>query len=647
MGSRTLVWTGDAGTTDFATAANWSDAGSGTPAKYAPVRDDTVELLGAGTITGSGTVAVFDVADNAGTPFQVYSAALQATTITDSGWLNLSESNLIGRYLAVEGSAAGSAGILNASGSKIIVSEFSIGAANGGTADIFDSILTLGEVGGVALAVASTHSSGTGYSSGTFTLDTCQVTITGGVEIGAVGGGTVYVQGTNLTTRGDVVMGGPTGSGTLVVEGAGDGAGNGGTWTETGSVKVGIGSLIQFDASPTGDSGQASISGNLSITGGQVDMNGAYVLTIGGNLVLGGAAGGSFTPAFQTMYGGVVSANNIELNGFSFLNLGSSQNSTVTNLSVAGRLDVGSSATVKMSFAIGDIGTKASDMAASVSGTWLQMAGAANFTGALSLEGGSLTLSDSGTISVTASGLAIVAHNARISIDAEAHDLLSATGGMGLLNGSTLTANGGTVTAVSAPGHEALLVDTTSTLASFGTVLLGGNATINGQFYASDIVFGAGTLTVGADGSVTAAGSVSDAVYDAGTISTASGYDGGTLTFAGPISGSGTLSLAPGGGTLALLGAVSKTITADFATTGTITLGDAAGFHGEIAGWASGDTLDLLNLAATSDSVSGQSLTLYGSTHDKLAVLQFTQPITSGEFSLAQGPNGSTILTHT
>ena len=97
---------------------------------------------------------------------------------------------------------------------------------------------------------------------------------------------------------------------------------------------------------------------------------------------------------------------------------------------------------------------------------------------------------------------------------------------------------------------------------------------------------------------------------------------------------------------MALLGAVGASATVDFATAGTITLGEAAEFHGAIGGWGSGDVLDLLQVAAVSDSVTGQVLTLYNSANDAVASLRFDQPITTSNFVLQQGANGDTLLTY-
>ncbi|MEJ0046887.1 MAG: hypothetical protein WDN04_12795 [Rhodospirillales bacterium] len=71
-----------------------------------------------------------------------------------------------------------------------------------------------------------------------------------------------------------------------------------------------------------------------------------------------------------------------------------------------------------------------------------------------------------------------------------------------------------------------------------------------------------------------------------------------------------------GGGLGAARGSRRGNIRGNSRAAGTITLGDAAAFRAAIGGWAAGDVLNLLQVAAVSDSVTGQLLTLYDSGHD-------------------------------
>jgi hypothetical protein len=60
-------------------------------------------------------------------------------------------------------------------------------------------------------------------------------------------------------------------------------------------------------------------------------------------------------------------------------------------------------------------------------------------------------------------------------------------------------------------------------------------------------------------------------------------------------------------------------------------------------GWASGDTFELLNVLATSDSVSGQTLTLCDSDDHALASVRFAGSINLNDFSLQQSHGKTTI----
>ena len=116
----------------------------------------------------------------------------------------------------------------------------------------------------------------------------------------------------------------------------------------------------------------------------------------------------------------------------------------------------------------------------------------------------------------------------------------------------------------------------------------------------------------------------------------------GSISFAGPVSGYGTIELAA---QLTLLGTVANTTTMDFADPSTLIIGDAQNFGATIADWGSNDTLELLNVSATSDSVNGQTLVLYDGDDHVVASLRFAGSINTNDFALQQN-QGNTTITH-
>jgi hypothetical protein len=684
-----LIWSGLANTTDFNTAFNWIDSGTGEPATAPPGASDTVDLSGAGSITNFGDVAEIDVSNPSGSGFTIVGTFLAGDGVSDLGLLAFDNSDVTAGPVSV--GAGATSGTLSLDNSFLASSAVSVGATNGASLGLTDSTLEgLGAVNvggdgeqGSLQSAGSTISAGelivdqtgsglslrnsslavttaleltngatgnlqdTTLSIGSFdvtallvsgnsdsdaaavlTAQASQLSIGGAVAIGTLGAGDVTLTASTLTTGQGVTVGGTGGQGTLALAGHG-------AWTDFGNVAIGTGSLLQCsEAGKT--TGYAFIHGILAIQDGTADLSGRYTLAAGAVALDGAAAEGG--AIFELTDGAVLRAHGIILRGDSVLAINAGATTAATDLHVSTSFTVGAGASFSLRGGRAAIGSNVHRTAASVSGTWVQHGAAVTLQGGLSLTGGSLTLQAGSTLGITSTGLAIAAHDATISLT-DTTNAITATGGIELLAGSTLSMNGGTITATGAAHHDALLIDPKSALTGVGAVQLTGNVGVGGTLASSHLVLGGGTLAIAAGGLLSGAGTISSAVHNAGTIDATAG----SLTLSGPIYGTGTLALG-NNGALILLGAVEKIATVAFAAAGTITLGDVGAFHADLAGWASGDTLDLLNLAAATDSVSGQSLTLYGSTHDKLAVLHFSQPITAGKFSLGQDGHGDTLL---
>ncbi|MEJ0046883.1 MAG: hypothetical protein WDN04_12775 [Rhodospirillales bacterium] len=207
MPGRTLMWTGAAGTLDFGTPGNWTNAATGRAAKNPPGRFATVELRGSGNISGSGTVAVIDVTGDANTTFLLSDANLAARTVTIG-------SNANGGTFAVGGGST-----LSANGAALNIS---IGSPVG------DPLLWIGRNGGpgaalVALGGGTLHVGSAQGAGGSIDVDTGG-SLTGGpralIEVGANGGGgDGTVAGGVIAIGGMLELGVAGGAALLKVEG--------------------------------------------------------------------------------------------------------------------------------------------------------------------------------------------------------------------------------------------------------------------------------------------------------------------------------------------------------------------------------------------------------------------------------------------
>ena len=579
------------------------------------------------------------------------SGTINAGTIAIGGMLALGQGGGYGYLLLESGSISagvlavgvdGGYGGVTASGGTVSAGALEVGDGGTGTFSAMDANITVGRPGGVGLAIASAPSSPGGEASyGTMNVDATTLTVIGATDIGFFGSGTLQFGGGpgSLTTKGGVMIGNYTDGGTgLLVDY--------GSWLDTGSVVVDNGQLEISGGT------SATINGDLTIGGGPAgalaSMTETYAsLTVNGTFdVAGGSVAQSMGDA-SIGPSGTLSATSVVVGGDSYdatLTVGGFGNSGPTTLD-AGTVSVAAGSVLQMGPCVVQFGTGKAGVAASVSGSLLVTLATLTVTGGLDLNGPSadptLMVEDHGTVSITSSGAAVMCNDAGFEVLGSA-SVLTAIGNVDLSNGSQGVVNGGTLTVSAAHDGTAIMIDGTSMLSDSGTVTLTGGAIVDGQLLMQAGVFSAsGDLTVSAGGTLSGSGSVTASVNNMGGISAA----GGSLSFMGSVGGAGTFSLAQGG-TLALLGAVGLSATVDFATSGTITLGEAAQFHGAISGWGSGDVLDLLQVEAVSESVTGQVLTLYNSANAAVASLRFDQPITTSNFVLHQDGHGNTLLTY-
>jgi hypothetical protein len=100
------------------------------------------------------------------------------------------------------------------------------------------------------------------------------------------------------------------------------------------------------------------------------------------------------------------------------------------------------------------------------------------------------------------------------------------------------------------------------------------------------------------------------------------------------------------GATLGFARAVEKTLTASFAgSDGTLALDAAAGFGATIAGFAAGDTIDLIDTAATGATVDHRDQLVITDGATTVATLQLSGSYSGDIFTAAPDGRGGTAIT--
>lgn len=190
-----------------------------------------------------------------------------------------------------------------------------------------------------------------------------------------------------------------------------------------------------------------------------------------------------------------------------------------------------------------------------------------------------------------------------------------------------------TLTTIGAAGTLKLLAgrDWSSTLsmANEGTLVLGGGTFVAGGLTNDGVIQGRGVIDV--------------AVADAGTIKAV----GGTLDLTRAISGNGALQVNAKA-VLKIEAAAAASLTATFnGVGGDLKLGDAASFAATIAGFAAGDTIDLLGQAATSATLQTGNQLVVKNGGQTVTILQLTGDYSGSAFAVASDGRGGSNITVT
>ena len=510
---RTLQWTA-AADTNFANAANWNDLTDAlNPASLAPDSADTAILAtGAGTITGTDTIAALDVNGSG-------NWTLGADLATGS--VDVGDCYRTGGSLTVDGSLIASANIT---------------VTQTGT---YAAVMTVGSLG-VVFAAGTLSVSGNGPSnSGTVTVDSggtlsADNIVVGNAGDGGTGTGTLTVESGGLLhqTSGVFQIGANLageGTGTVIVDG--------GTIVATGRIAIGSLGGAGTGALTLEDSA-AVVAPSINIGNGTLTVETASTLSAGGFNIGAIAAGAA---AVLTISSGA----QVIQTGTSGFAIAGTLGGTVT-------VDGGTLAVGIGGLAIGEMFSY---------GTLSVMNGGTLSTDDLTVGGhgggGTLNIESGGQVSVTSPG-EIPIESGIVNIVGgtlnAGTDQVAVASGIGTGGSEMTVASGGTMLA----GDLSVGGVTSSTLivGNGGLVNVVGSVGIGSVQGVSAIDLSGGTLQAG--GAVTFSsdnlgGDSGGAVQGFGTlfagVSLAGGSitaSGGTLEITGSIADSGTLNLAGG-----------------------------------------------------------------------------------------------------
>ncbi|NTU45335.1 MAG: filamentous hemagglutinin N-terminal domain-containing protein [Chlorobiaceae bacterium] len=533
-------------------------------------------------------------------------------------------SDTIGAVTLTNGSITGTTGVLT--GTSYLINNDSgtttVSAILGGT----NKALTKSGAGTVTLSGVNTYTGATTISNGTLTLD----------ATGSIAASSGVANSGSFTIGGNKVIDSLTGAGSTALDSyiltIGDSDNTSGTYS---GVLSGTGGITKAG------SGTLTLSGTNTYTGGTTVSDGT--LSIGS-----GGASGSISDTGTLSNSGAVVFNRSD--DFSYGG----------KISGAGSLTKSGNGTLTLSGTTSDYSG-----AVTVSGGTLKL----GHSSALGTTGGGVTVSDTATLdlngisigdeALTLNGLGVGTNGALINSSGtavtygglltlgSASSIVSGNGNIILSNTGTITGSGfGLTLGGTASGSSiASIVGTgTGTLTKSGT----GTWSLSGaNTYSGGTTVSTGTLSIGAGG---ASGSISDT----GTLSNSGAVvfnRSNDFTYGGKISGAGSLTKS-GNGTLTLSGTTSDYSGSVTVSAGTLKLG-----HSSVLGTTAGGVTvsDTATLDLNGISIGDEALTLNGlgvGTNGALINSSGTAAtygglLTLGSASSIVSGNGNIILSNT
>jgi fibronectin-binding autotransporter adhesin len=627
--------------------------------------------LNGGSLTMSGTGSLRNLVLDNGANLILNASINQTGNIqlggsTGTGTLNIGSTGTL-RITGNDSLTQGNnAGYLNNAG---LIEKVGGGSASG-TTQILDTIANTGTIdaaigtidfsgpgGGVQSTVSGTlMGAGTvAFSNGNYllqnlTVDTNQLLFNGSNDVTL---GSALTYGGNWQQTGGLLLFENNLTLTAGSETALDGGELKGTATIIDNGALTLGNNMQLEGNLS-----FMLNGNVSQTGGinfgdisdsvdQATVAAGTTWNMEGNSFINGAFGtitnlGTFAKASGVQID-TVQSNLINNTGTVLVDSGtlslSGQGSLGSTVAGPGVLDISGQFTLESGLALSvgelilDTPAQGNDIQASLAGNLTYANIYAQEGGTLALDGNTLTLTGTTTFNtgeILGSGAVIVNGAALIQ------NVSLAQGGVLQFNG--VTEQTGNVYLTGGSTAPDLIVGK------------GGNYTLdNGLYIGGGNNSVIGTLTVA--GSFTAAGSnpaeIGAAVVDTGTIQISHGQ----MTFLGPLSGKGEVTLSAGG-ILALDNTATTSTGVTFGTGGGLLyLQDPAAYTGTLGGFATGDSVELNGFAFQSNG----TLTTFSVSGDQVTITEANGPSETLNFSSAQstttlmlgiGPHGGVALIH-
>jgi fibronectin-binding autotransporter adhesin len=584
-------------------------------------------LAGGGTVTNSSATAAI-LTEGADTTSATFSGNLTngGSSIglfkTGSGTLTLSGTNTYSGATTVSAGTlkAGSATAFSANSAYTVTSTLDLNGNNNSVGSLAGSGTVTNSSATAAILAEGADTTSTTFS-GTLT--------NGGSSIGLTktGSGTLTLTGANTYSGGTTIN-----AGTLQL------GGGGATGSITGNV-VDQGALVFDRSAPLTFAGNVSGAGTLSQIGsGTITLGGTNtysgVTTVSaGTLQAGSATAFSASSAFTVN-------STLDLNGHSNSVGSLAGGGTVTNNSATAAILTEGADNTSTTFS-GSLTNGGSTIGLTKTGTGtLTLGGANTYSGATTVSAG--TLKAGLTTAFSANSAFTVGVSSTLDLNGHSNSVGSLAGGGTVTNSSATAAiltEGADNTSTTFSGSLSNGGSTIGlTKTGTGTLILTGANT-----YSGGTTISAGTLQIGNGGG---SGSITGNVLDQGTLA----FDlNGPLTFAGNVSGPGTLSQI-GTGTTTLSG----TNTYSGVTTvsaGTLQADSATAFSASSA-FTVNATLDLNGFSSTVGSLAGSGTVTDSvvtpvilTTGGNNTSTTFSGTLTDGTGSLALIKNGSGTLT--
>ena len=451
-------------------------------------------------------------------------------------------------------------------------------------------------------------------------------------------GGTIALGGNSLTLggAGSALAGAVTGGGSLILSGGAD------TFNAGASLDAAT-TLSLTNAAAMTVAGATTLAGPFtSAAGTSLTINKGAVLTLSGATTFGASLSGAGTLALagtatMTLSGALADNGILSTAAGTTLALGANTLMlSGTGSTLAGAV-TGAGGTLALTG-----GTTAISTGASLGmSTW-------------SISGGTASLNESLTFAGT------FTESAGATLTIASTDTLKLTGAAslgGLINGAgTVALTNATVSGLTIGGTDVLSVtgsvtqtgkvtigDATTATASL-SVAKGATWTINGAVGISHGSSKASSLKV--LGTLVKSGATGTSVINLSTADNGLIEAGaGTLDFSSKLSGSGTLKIDTGA-TLEVDSNAASTLTVNFNGSGaTLALKKPTKVASTISGYAVGDTIDLLKIAATGASINASDQLVIVNGSKSVATLQLTGSYSGATFTIGSDGNGGTNVT--